>query len=94
MRYALVNKDTHRVENIVEWDGNINVWQPPETHEAVTTDDKPTIDWVWNPDINDYEQVETVGNVQFGEVWDGVKFVEVDKPEPPEQNNDTETDSV
>jgi len=26
-----------------------------------------------------------VGNVQFGETWDGVKFVEVDKPEPPPQ---------
>jgi hypothetical protein len=94
MRYALVNKETKRVENIVEWDGNTATWQPPETHEAIYTEDKPTIDWVWNPEINDYEQVETVGNVQFGELWDGVKFVEVDKPEPPEQNNDTETDSV
>jgi hypothetical protein len=83
MRYALVNKDTKRVENIVEWDGNTATWQPPETHEAIYTEDKPTIDWVWNPEINDYEQVESVGNVQFGEVWDGVKFVEVDKPEPP-----------
>jgi hypothetical protein len=94
MRYALVNTTTHKVENIVEWDGDLNVWQPPEGYEAIYTEDKPTIDWVWNAEIKDYEQVETVGNVRFGEVWDGTKFVEVDKPEPPEQNNDTETDSV
>jgi hypothetical protein len=84
MRYALVNKQTSKVDNLVEWDGNLETWQPPETHEAIFTADKPTIDWVWNPDLNDYEQVETVGNVQMGETWDGVKFVEVDKPEPPQ----------
>jgi hypothetical protein len=84
MRYALVNKQTNKVENFVAWDGDTTKWQPPATHEAIFTADKPTIDWVWNPDLNDYEQVETVGNVQMGETWDGVKFVEVDKPEPPQ----------
>lgn len=85
MRYALVNKDTHKVDNIVEWDGNLETWQPPETHEAIFTADKVTIDWVWNADLNGYEQVQTVGNVRFGETWDGTKFVEVDKPEPPKK---------
>jgi hypothetical protein len=84
MRYALVNKQTHKVDNIVEWDGDLAVWQPLATHEAITTADKTTIDWVWNPEINDYEQVQTVGNVQMGETWDGTKFVEVDKPLPPQ----------
>jgi hypothetical protein len=84
MRYALVNTTTHKVENIVEWDGNIATWQPPEGYEAIYTEDKPTTDWVWNDDIKDYEQVETVGNVRFGETWDGTKFVEVDKPLPPQ----------
>jgi hypothetical protein len=85
MRYALVNTTTHKVENVVEWDGDLNVWQPPEGYEAIYTEDKPTIDWVWSPDLNDYEQDETIGCVQIGETWDGVKFVEVDKPEPPPQ---------
>lgn len=84
MRYALVNKQTSKVDNLVEWDGNLETWQPPETHEAIFTADKVTIDWVWNPEINDYEQVQTVGNVQMGETWDGTKFVEVDKPAPPQ----------
>jgi hypothetical protein len=84
MRYALVNKETKRVENIVEWDGNTSIWQPPETHEAIYTEDKITIDWEWNLELKDYEETETLGCVQLGEVWDGVKFVEVDKPEPPE----------
>ena len=83
MRYALVNKQTKRVENFVEWDGNLSTWSPPETHEAVFTDDKPTIDWVWNEELGDYEQVETVGNVRNDELWDGEKFIEVEKPEPP-----------
>jgi hypothetical protein len=93
MRYALVNKETNKVENIVEWDGDLNTWQPPETHEAVFTEDKPTIDWVWNADIKEYEQVHTVGNVQFGETWDGTKFFEADKPEkPPYPSNEQQSE--
>lgn len=88
MRYALVNKQTSKVDNLVEWDGVTGIWQPPATHEAIFTADKVTIDWVWNPELNDYDQVQTVGNVQFGETWDGTKFVEVDKPAPPEETQE------
>jgi hypothetical protein len=85
MRYALVNTTTHKVDNIVEWDGDLNVWQPPEGYEAIYTEDKTSIRWQWNAEIKDYEQNETIGGVQIGETWDGTKFVEVDKPEPPPQ---------
>jgi hypothetical protein len=81
MRYALVNKQTKLVENIVEWDGNTTTWQPHETYEAITTADKPTVVWAMNEAGDDYDQVETIGNGGIGKTWDGTKFVQVDKPE-------------
>ena len=90
MNYALVNKQTKLVDNIVEWDGDLETWQPPKTHEAIFTADKVTIGWVWNPETNDYEQVQTVGNVHFGETWDGTKFFKVDKPESPKKPSNEE----
>jgi hypothetical protein len=83
MRYALVNKETNTVDNIILWDGNINIWQPPETHQAVFAEDKLTLLWVWNSDLNDYEQKEFVDSLDLGLKWDGTKFVEVKKPETP-----------
>ena len=33
-KYALINKETNIVDNIIVWDGT-NCWIPPDTHTAV-----------------------------------------------------------
>jgi len=35
MRYALINKETKLVENVIMWDGDETNWKCPETHMCV-----------------------------------------------------------
>jgi hypothetical protein len=38
MRFAVVRNG--KVENVVEWDGNLDTWQPPEGCSTVLAEDK------------------------------------------------------
>ena len=35
-RYAVVNKETNEVVNVIEWDG-VSKWSPPEDHYTMLT---------------------------------------------------------
>lgn len=85
MNYTLVNKSTQSVDNFAEWDGDTSTWQPPETHIAVPTATAICLEWMWSEDLKDFEQVEVVGFPQIGYLWDGQKFTQPEKPQPPVQ---------
>jgi|BogFormECP03_OM1_1039626.scaffolds.fasta_scaffold50982_1 hypothetical protein len=40
MRWAVINKETKKVVNVIEWEGamNGNNWSPPKDHYIVPTD--------------------------------------------------------
>lgn len=78
--YVLINKETNIADSAVAWDGNIETWQPPETHLALLLDTIPAVDWVWNEETTKWIAVEGIGNGGIGDVWDGEKLVQ---PYPP-----------
>lgn len=71
MAYLLVNKETNIVDEAVAWDGDTNKWNPPPTHIALPLATTRATDWSWNKDLNDWEEVENIGNGSIGDTWNG-----------------------
>lgn len=81
-KYAIVNQ-SNIVENIVAWDG-ISQWSPPEGCTAMPIENADCI--IWSPDDDGVnQQIEAVGMVDRGALWDGQKFINAEPPPPPEQ---------
>lgn len=76
-KYAIVNQSSI-VNNIIEWDG-VGQWSPPEGCTAIPTENANCIIWATD-DQGVNQQIEFVGFVEIGALWDGQKFV---NPEPP-----------
>lgn len=81
--YFLVNKETNIVENIVEWDGNTDNWQPPETYLALPVETTPASDWTWDHINEKWVEVESAGNGGIGDSWNGTRLIEEQPAKPP-----------
>jgi hypothetical protein len=85
--YLLINTQTGLVENNVEWDGDVNTWQPPANCTTMLVGTQyPKVVWNWNTELDDWVQEETVGVGNIGETWTGTMFIQPKptwKPEPP-----------
>jgi hypothetical protein len=74
--YLLINKSNGIVENNIEWDGDTEVWQPPETHEALSfSTETEKITWQWDKEKQEWSELETTGIGNIGDTWDGIKFI-------------------
>jgi hypothetical protein len=80
--YYLINEQTNVCDNICVWDGNTEVWSPPDGILPLPQLTTPTKDWEWID--NQWQLVESIGNGSIGFVWDGVYLItNQPQPDPP-----------
>lgn len=89
--YLMINESTNVVDNICEWDGNPNTWQPPANTLMLIQATTPAMVWELNAEKTDYVLTEVIGQGQIGFTWDGaVCTTNEPKPNPPTQQPTTE----
>ncbi len=71
--YCIVNTETspQYCENVVIWNGDTNIWNPPEGSIALVQDETPSLDWVFDATANSYVLFLSVGEGSVGWTWDG-----------------------
>lgn len=82
--YLLINTQTKIVDNLIDWDGNPNTWNPPENY--ICQLQATTISYVWDlPDgATDYILVPKEGQGAINFTWDfTTKAVTTNQPKPP-----------
>lgn len=73
---AIINKNTNICENVSTDPRPVSDIILPEPYFAIDLSITPAIDWVWNNTLQDWEQVEGIGNGGIGDVWDGTKLIQ------------------
>lgn len=82
--YCLINNADNVVDNVVMWDGDTNVWTPPESHSYVVQATTPSKDWAWDKNLADWVLAESIGHGDIGFTLDGlVLTTTAPKPLPP-----------
>jgi hypothetical protein len=82
--YLVINTNLKIVENLVEWDGNPNTWNPPEN--CICQLESTTIAYIWDlPDgATDYILIPKEGQGGINFTWDSTtKAVTTNQPKPP-----------
>lgn len=76
-KYAIVNDATNAVENVVEWDGDTSIWQPPSGMTARAVDDNAETGGTWNgsafvrkPVVNPTRTEVLMPEVKVTKKWD------------------------
>jgi len=69
--YLMINNSTNVVDNVCEWDGNTDTWQPPQDYTMLVQATTPAMIWTLNSDSTDYVLVEQMDEAQIGFTWDG-----------------------
>ena len=69
------------VTNIVLWDGDTNIWQPPADSIALVQATTPTMVWVSNEEHTVFTLTEQIGGSQIGFTWDGTVLT-TNQPKP------------
>ncbi len=80
--YCMVNLTTNICDNIVLWDGNPEIWTPPEGYLMLVQVDTLARVWGWDSDAQTWALIEEVGVGSIGFTWDGAALT-TNLPEPP-----------
>ena len=91
-KLALINNITNICENVSSDDrpaNEINI----EGYTVLDLENTSTINWDWNESINDFEEIEGIGNGGIGFVYTNGKLVAV-KPAIPEQPTTTGIEEI
>ena len=75
---AIINNITNICENVSSDDrpaNEINI----QGYTVLDLEQTPVINWNWNEELNDYEQLESIGNGGIGFVYTDGKLVAVKK---------------
>jgi hypothetical protein len=73
--------ESNVVTNIVTWNGNTNIWTPPQGSIALVVATTPAMIWELNADNTAYVLTEVMGAGQIGFTWDGTVLT-VNQPKP------------
>lgn len=82
--YLMINESTNVVDNISEWDGNPNTWQPPANTLMLVQATTPAMIWeavIVDGKITDYVLAEQIGDADIGFTWNGTACV-TNEPKP------------
>ena len=63
------------VINVCVWNGDTQQWNPPSDATMLVQATTPSFDWVWNPDLKDYELTESIGTGSVGYTWNGTACI-------------------
>jgi hypothetical protein len=71
------------VTNIVLWDGDTNIWHPPQDSIALVQSTTPAMDWVFDYTTKPYTATleEVIGAGQIGFTWNGI-ILTTNQPDP------------
>lgn len=89
---ALINNQTNICENVSLDTRPVNEITIAG-YTVLDLEQISVITWDWNEELNDYEQVESIGNGGIGFVYTDGKLVQV-KPEKPIQPITTGTEEI
>jgi|LakMenE18May11ns_1017448.scaffolds.fasta_scaffold9656198_3 hypothetical protein len=87
---AIINNITKICENVstdIRQANEINI----EGYTVLDLEQTPVINWNWNESLNDYEEVENIGNGGIGFVYIEGKLVAVKPTEIPQTQQPTST---
>lgn len=90
--YCLVNTQNvpNICDNVIVWNGDTSIWNPPSSHLALPQETTPTKIWVFNE--GSYSLQDSVGGGSIGWTWDGTYLI-TSEPQPvnppPQPPNDT-----
>jgi hypothetical protein len=86
---AIINNITKICENVSSDNrlaNEINI----QGYTVLDLEQTPVINWNWNESLNDYEEVESVGNGGIGFIYTDGKLAQVKPAIHEETNNNTE----
>ena len=89
-KLAIINNITNICENVTSDTrpaNQINI----EGYTVLDLEQTPVINWNWNESLNDYEEVENIGNGGIGFVYIEGKLVAVKPTEIPQTQQPTTT---
>jgi hypothetical protein len=87
---ALINNITNICENVssdTRPANEINI----EGYTVLDLEQTPVINWNWNESLNDFEEVESIGNGGIGFIYTDGKLVQVKPTEIPQTQQPTTT---
>jgi hypothetical protein len=68
-------------DNLVIWDGDTNIWQPPAGATMLVQATTPAMVWELSSDKTNYVLVEVVGAGDIGFTWNG-SVLTTSQPQP------------
>lgn len=77
--YFIVQENV--VTNCVLWDGNTEIWAPPQNAIMLIVESTPAMIWELNQDKTDYILVEQIGAGDIGFTWGG-SVLTTNQPKP------------
>jgi len=83
-KLALINNNTNICENVTTDDrpaNEINI----EGYTVLDLDNTSVINYVWNETLNDFDEIESIGNGGIGSTYLNGKLINK-KPDKPETN--------
>ena len=89
-KLAIINNITNICENVTSDNrpaNQINI----EGYTVLDLEQTPVINWNWNESLNDYEEVESIGNAGIGFVYNNNKLVAEKPKEIPQTQQPTTT---
>lgn len=75
--YVLINTDIipNVCDNLIMWDGDTNIWNPPQDHIALLQISTPSKNWDWDTNTNAWILTDTIGQGGIGYTWDGTSLI-------------------
>jgi len=91
-KLAIINNITNICENVSSDTipaNEINI----QGYTVLDLEQTPVINWIWNKKLNDYEQLESIGNGGIGFIYTNGKLVQV-KPAIPVNSEQPTTTGI
>jgi len=79
--YLLVNQSTNIVDNSIDWDGNLDTWQPPNNYLLLIQSTTPALVWGVVDGDEEIVLIEKIGAGGIGFTWNG-SVLTTNQPQP------------